>query len=208
VDLSLTAKLIYSILLDRTSLSKKNGWIDDKGRVYIVFPIANIAQTIHKGMTVVKEALRELEEAGLIERKRHFSAPNTIYIKLPDGRKTDQRMAGKAAIVEPENRPSQGRKTVQRIVGKAAPNQTNNNQTDYNQLILARQQRPTAPPAAYAPMQGARGGMASLGSALDNGDRDAATEAARQKFLNSIKRPAWAAADAAPPDAVREDDKL
>lgn len=181
----MTAKLIYSILLDRTSLSKKNGWIDDKGRVYIVFPIANIAQTIHKGMTVVKEALRELEEAGLIERKRHFSAPNTIYIKLPDGRKTDQRMAG-----------------------KAAPNQTNNNQTDYNQLILARQQRPTAPPAAYAPMQGARGGMASLGSALDNGDRDAATEAARQKFLNSIKRPAWAAADAAPPDAVREDDKL
>lgn len=199
----MTAKLIYSILLDRTSLSKKNGWIDDKGRVYIVFPIANIAQTIHKGMTVVKEALRELEEAGLIERKRHFSAPNTIYIKLPDGRKTDQRMAGKAAIVEPENRPSQGRKTVQRIVGKAAPNQTNN-----NQLILARQQRPTAPPAAYAPMQGARGGMASLGSALDNGDRDAATEAARQKFLNSIKRPAWAAADAASPDAVREDDKL
>ena len=67
----MTAKLIYSILLDRTSLSKKNGWIDDKGRVYIVFPIANIAQTIHKGMTVVKEALRELEEAGLIERKRH-----------------------------------------------------------------------------------------------------------------------------------------
>lgn len=70
------------------------------------------------------------------------------------------------------------------------------------------EQRPTAPPTAYAPMQGARGGMASLGSALDNGDRDAATEAARQKFLNSIKRPEWAAANAAPPDAVREDDKL
>lgn len=70
------------------------------------------------------------------------------------------------------------------------------------------EQRPTAPPAAYAPMQGARGGRAALSSALDNGDRDAATEAARQKFLNSIKRPAWAAADAAPPDAVREDDKL
>lgn len=204
----MTAKLVYSLLLDRTSLSKKNGWVDEKGHIYIVFPVANIAQTIHKGMTVVKEALRELEKAGLIERKRHFFVPNTIYVKLPDGRKTDQRMAGKAAIIEPEKRPSQGQKTVQRIVGKAAPNHLNNNQTDYNQLILARQQRPTAPPAAYAPMQGARGGMASLGSALDNGDRDAATEAARQKFLNSIKRPAWAAADAAPPDAVREDDKL
>lgn len=204
----MTAKLVYSLLLDRTSLSKKNGWVDEKGHVYIVFPVANIAQTIHKGMTAVKEALRELEEAGLIERKRHFSVPNTIYVKLPDGRKTDQRMAGKAAIIKPENRPSQGRKSGQRIAGKAAPNHLNNNQTDYNQLILTRQQRPTAPPAAYAPHMGARGGMASLGSALDNGDRDAATEAARQKFLNSIKRPEWAAADAAPPDAVREDDKL
>lgn len=204
----MTAKLVYSLLLDRTSLSKKNGWVDEKGRVYIVFPVANIAQTIHKGMTAVKEALRELEEAGLIERKRHFSVPNTIYVKLPDGRKTDQRMAGKAANIKPENRPSQGRKSGQRIAGKAAPNHLNNNQTDYNQLILTRQQRPTAPPAAYAPHMGARGGMASLGSALDNGDRDAATEAARQKFLNSIKRPEWAAADAAPPDAVREDDKL
>ena len=204
----MTAKLVYSLLLDRTSLSKKNGWVDEKGHVYIVFPVANIAQTIHKGMTAVKEALRELEEAGLIERKRHFSVPNTIYVKLPDGRKTDQRMAGKAAIIKPENRPSQGRKSGQRIAGKAAPDHLNHNQTDYNQLILTRQQRPTAPPAAYAPHMGARGGMASLGSALDNGDRDAATEAARQKFLNSIKRPEWAAADAAPPDAVREDDKL
>ena len=68
--------------------------------------------------------------------------------------------------------------------------------------------RPTAPPAAYAPMQGARGGMVSLGSALDNGDRDAATEAARQKFLNSMKRPAWAAADAAPPDAEKRSDEF
>ena len=204
----MTAKLVYSLLLDRTSLSKKNGWVDEKGHVYIVFPVANIAQTIHKGMTAVKEALRELEEAGLIERKRHFSVPNTIYVKLPDGRKTDQRMAGKAAIIKPENRPSQGRKSGQRIAGKAAPNHLNNNQTEFNQLFLTRQQRPTAPPAAYAPHMGARGGMASLGSALDNGDRDAATEAARQKFLNSIKRPEWAAADAAPPDAVREDDKL
>lgn len=201
----MTAKLVYSLLLDRTSLSKKNGWVDEKGHIYIVFPVANIAQTIHKGMTVVKEALRELEKAGLIERKRHFSVPNTIYVKLPDGRKTDQRMAGKAAIIEPEKRPSQGQKTVQRIVGKAAPNHLNNNQTDYNQLILARQQRPTAPPAAYAPMQGARGGMASLGSALDNGDRDAATDEARRKFFENIKRPAWAAADAAPPDAEKKE---
>lgn len=201
----MTAKLVYSLLLDRTSLSKKNGWVDEKGHIYIVFPVANIAQTIHKGMTVVKEALRELEKAGLIERKRHFSVPNTIYVKLPDGRKTDQRMAGKAAIIEPEKRPSQGRKSGQRIAGKAAPNHLNNNQTDYNQLILARQQRPTAPPAACAPLKGAGGGMAVLGTIMDNNAHDAATDEARRKFFENMKRPAWAAADAAPPDAEKKE---
>ena len=39
-------------------------------------------------------------------------------------------------------------------------------------------QRPTAPHAACAPPKGARGGMTALGSSLDNGDRDAATDEA------------------------------
>lgn len=67
------------------------------------------------------------------------------------------------------------------------------------------EQRPTAPPAAYAPHMGARGGMASLGSALDNGDRDAATDEARKRFFeaNNITRQAWAVAEAAPPDAEK-----
>ena len=69
----------------------------------------------------------------------------------------------------------------------------------------AEQQRPTAPPAAYAPLKGAGGGMATLGSSLDNGDRDAATDEARRKFFENLNRPAWAAADAAPPDVEKEE---
>ena len=67
------------------------------------------------------------------------------------------------------------------------------------------QRHPTAPPAAFAPMQGAGGGSTALDSSKNHTERDAATEAARQRFLNSIKRPAWAAADAAPPDAEKEE---
>ena len=36
-SLSTDAKLLYGILLDRISLSKKNGWIDSGGYVYICF---------------------------------------------------------------------------------------------------------------------------------------------------------------------------
>lgn len=97
MNLSLTAKLIYSILLERAFLSKKNGWIDEQGQIYVIFPIANIAETIHKGITVVKDSLKELETAGLIERKRNYSAPNAIYVKLPNSRETGPGTAGKAA---------------------------------------------------------------------------------------------------------------
>ena len=69
------------------------------------------------------------------------------------------------------------------------------------------EQRPTAPPAACAPHKGALGGMTALGSSLDNGDRDAATDEARGLFFEKMQqRTAWPAAEAAPPDAVRKDD--
>lgn len=68
-----------------------------------------------------------------------------------------------------------------------------------------KQQHPTAPPAACAPLKGAGGGMAVLGSVMDNNAHDAATDEARRKFFESMKRPAWAAADAAPPDAEKKE---
>lgn len=128
MELSHTAKLIYAVLLDRTNLSKVNGWIDEQGRVYITFSLESIMKTIHKTRTPVKNAMRELYNADLIERKRNYSAPNTIYVKLPsEGLKTDPQTAGKPAIRGSENRPTEGLKTDLEWVGKQATNQTNRN---------------------------------------------------------------------------------
>lgn len=119
MELSHTAKLIYSVLLYRANLSRINGWIDEQGRVYITFSLESIMETIHKTRTPVKNAMRELYNADLIERKRNYSAPNTIYVKLPtEGLKTDPQTAGKPAISEPENRPTEGLKTDQAWVRK------------------------------------------------------------------------------------------
>lgn len=35
-DLSHTAKLLYTLLLDRATLSQKNNWIDAQGRIYVI----------------------------------------------------------------------------------------------------------------------------------------------------------------------------
>ena len=84
MDISQTAKLLYALLLDRTTLSQRNGWQDDQGRTFIVYPIAEIADTLDKGQTAIKAALNELDAAGLLERKRAgFSAANRLYVKLP-----------------------------------------------------------------------------------------------------------------------------
>ena len=88
MGLTLTAKLTYALLLDRARLSQLNGWTDEAGRVYIIFPIEKIAEMLGKSMTTAKNVLAELEAAGLIERKRRGQfLPNLIYVKLPDGQR-------------------------------------------------------------------------------------------------------------------------
>ena len=38
-QLSTDARTLYGILLDRMSLSAKNGWLDEQGRVYIIYTV-------------------------------------------------------------------------------------------------------------------------------------------------------------------------
>lgn len=126
MKLSHTAKLIYSVLLYRANLSKINGWIDEQGRVYITYPVTEIAENLHKGVSVIKEGLSALDRAGLTERKRNFSAPDTIYVKLPtEGLKTDPQTAGKPTHTEPENQPTDSRETGYQTAGKPATNKKN-----------------------------------------------------------------------------------
>ena len=61
-----TAKILYTILLDRARLSQKNdGWTDEKGHVFIFFPIKNLAEAMHKSEMSVKTALAVLENEVL-----------------------------------------------------------------------------------------------------------------------------------------------
>ena len=77
--LSTDAKLLYGILLDRISLSKKNGWIDSDGYVYIIYTIAELQELLRMSHTTVTKLLYELDSVhgiGLIERYRQGIARN------------------------------------------------------------------------------------------------------------------------------------
>ena len=81
-NLSTDAKTLYGILLDRMSLSVKNGWMDKQGRVYIIYTVREVQESLCCAEHKAVKLFRELEQANLIERKRRgLGRPSLIYVK-------------------------------------------------------------------------------------------------------------------------------
>ena len=81
-NLSTDAKTLYGILLDRMSLSVKNGWLDEQNRVFIIFTIEDVKRALCCADNKATKLLRELEKFGLIERKRRgLGKPSLVYVK-------------------------------------------------------------------------------------------------------------------------------
>ena len=82
---SVEAKVLYGLLLDRMALSVRNSWLDKEGRVYIVFTVADIMETLGCTEQKANKLLNELDGikgVGLIERvRRGLGKPNVIYVK-------------------------------------------------------------------------------------------------------------------------------
>ena len=72
------------LLLDRARLSMQNeNWQDDQGRVFIHYTIRSLAETIRMSEMTVKNALKVLEQQGLIYRRRQGAGmPSRIYVKV------------------------------------------------------------------------------------------------------------------------------
>ena len=81
-QLSTDAKTLYGILLDRMSLSAKNNWLDKQGRVFIIYTVQEVQDSLGCADKKATKLLRELENFGLIERRRRgLGKPNLIYVK-------------------------------------------------------------------------------------------------------------------------------
>ena len=80
--LSNEAKVLYAFILRRTELSRKNGWADDCGRIFLYYPICEVVTLLHCGRQKAVNTLRELQYAGLVEiQKQGCGKPNRIFPK-------------------------------------------------------------------------------------------------------------------------------
>ena len=152
MDLSHTARLLYGLLLDRSTLSQKNGWQDSEGRTYIVYPISEIAEILDKSAMTVHSALNELDASGLLVRERRgFSTPNRLYVKVPEVpvvKETLDMTSRKLDTVPKENFTNDVKKTLDTTSRKLYPNQLNINKLKENQTKGASGE-PPAPFGRY-----------------------------------------------------------
>ncbi len=131
-SISTEAKLLYGLLLDRMSLSAKNGWKDEDGKVYIIYTLEEIMATLKCSDKTATKLLTDLEnKAHLIERKKHgLGKPATIYVKtFVSGTENHQKLRVKTR----KNYESRGVKITSLESENLRPNHTDSIQTDNNQ---------------------------------------------------------------------------
>jgi len=127
------AKVLYGLLLDRMALSVRNNWLDEEGRVYIIFTIADIMETLGCAEQKANRLLAELDSTkgiGLIERKRRgLGKPNVIYVKNFIGGDMPE-----SQIKNRENHKSGNVKFTKQDLRKSQTNNTDINNTEWNDI--------------------------------------------------------------------------
>ena len=156
-NLSSDAKLLYSFMLRRMGISRKNGWIDERNRVYVRYSIKEIQEDFNCGKEKAIKLLRELEDivpGGLIERnKKGQGKADLIYVKNfiptqenqaltgnhdpePVGESYPKKMNYESTNIFQgyENPTSRSRKIRPLEVGKTDPNYIDLNKTDTDNI--------------------------------------------------------------------------
>lgn len=152
-QVSVEAKLLYGMLLDRMGLSARNGWYDGENRVYIYYTIEEICRDFNCGHDKAGKLLAELDSRkgiGLIERVRQGQGrPARIYVKRfakaerPGEDKADERKgrgldSGKAEVKASEKPKSRHRIFRGADIEKSDASYTDNSYTEfsYNNLSI------------------------------------------------------------------------
>ncbi len=138
VSLSTDAKLLYGLMLDRMTLSRRNQWFDEEGRVYIIFTVEEIVEYLNCGRDKAIKIMAELDEEkgiGLIQKIRQgLGKPTQIYVKnfvakysaaksqigieFVSSRKNRLQEVGKTDLKKSEKPTSRSRKNRPQEVGK------------------------------------------------------------------------------------------
>ena len=122
--LSSDAKLLYGLMLDRMSLSMKNGWLDEENRAYIIYTLDNVMEDLGCAKATNADVSTEVQDLNLKSSKSYTSRSS----------ETELQEVQKADFQKSKNFTS--RSTISELaeVQKADPNYTNYNHTNQSNI--------------------------------------------------------------------------
>ena len=83
-EISNDAKVLYALLLDRASISRKNSYVEPDGTIRLYFTVEQAQAKLHRSRQSATQIFRELEYSGLIvRRKQGLGKPALITLNYP-----------------------------------------------------------------------------------------------------------------------------
>lgn len=147
-DLGLEECVLYGYLLEHMDYSKRNGWIDEEGRTYVIHSLESVKKMIKvKSLDKARTVLNHLIEYGLIEKKRRGQGkPDLIYVKDFATKKSEKTISEKRddcgqlfseneksnVLTEEKTITKDGKNRILEV-GKTAPKENNINNTEFNE---------------------------------------------------------------------------
>ena len=146
---STEGKYLYGILYNRFQLSLKNGWVDDKNCVYLIYTVEDLCKILGFGKNKVIKLKKELVKYGLLEEVRQgLNKPNLLYLQNVETKESllnsdfeEVKNSSKPAEIaevsnsnfqNSQNQTSRSFKNKLQEVSNSNSNKTENNKTENN----------------------------------------------------------------------------
>ena len=127
--ISLEAKFLYALLLNRTALSIKNHLMDKNGNIYIIYKQSDVQNELGFSKQKVQKMFSELENNSLIFRqKQHCNLPDMIFVTKLSEDKQDNYQGLNSELPKNENKSSEGMKIIP--LSNTDKNKTNKNREE------------------------------------------------------------------------------
>ncbi len=154
--ISVEAKVLYGLMLDRMSLSIRNNWVDDDNRVYIYFTLEEITDYLSIGKDKGVKLLKELDGILIERKKQGLGKPVMIYVlNFTDSQNSIQSVDNSAEVLtsDVDNSTSNAEVLTSEIpksallknrtldFGKSDSNNTDINNTDLNKTDISSSSR-------------------------------------------------------------------
>lgn len=161
---STEGKYLYGILYNRFQLSVKNGWVDNKNCVYLIYTVEDLCKILGFGKNKVIKLKKELVKYGLLEEVRQgLNKPNLLYLQNVETKENllnsdfeEQKNSPESAEIAEvsnsnfqtsQNQTSGSLKNKLQEVSNSNSNKTDSNKTDSNktEIILSEDEEEKAP---------------------------------------------------------------